>query len=740
MKHSKSILEARSLQAKTFLLLFSTAAVLITALVGISHATTLHSFEALEQRKAEEDLSRVSGTFSERAAAMSVKAAEWACRDDTVRFISDRDLARVSYNLGENTLSMLDINLVAFVTSSRTVAYAEFFDLQTKTRTPLPETAAEELAASPAGFNGSADSSHAGLWMLDCRPMIIASRPITAGNGQGQVYGSVIFGRLVDSDLVDTLGKALNMSLAIENFSGGQVQTQRDAPVQLTSQSPYFVVPSSATAMTGYVLLKDMLERPSLVLRAEIPRAIYAKGSNAVLEFNLLQVLAVLFVCGVVCVLVQFLVVRRLAGLSKEVSLIGASRNFEKRLTSAPDAGRDEISNLAGNINIMLSELQQSQQELKKAHDLLESRVRERTTELISQKDLVDGILKALPEAVVLLDQNDRVLQANDCFCSLFDLGARDSYGKGLNDLIDHEYLDRAVFEATMNSNPTHRVEFRYRLRDQDRVFHANVIPMPGRRALVILDDVTEEYERQERLYLTDRLASIGEMAAGLAHELNNPLTGVLGLSQLAMEGDLPEGVRQNLEDISREAQRAAAIVRNLLSFARRRETTRQVTQLNRIVQDVLGLREYEHRINNINVEAHLDPALPELLLDQFQMQQAVLNLVLNAGSAMAESHRGGNLTVTTEADSEHVRVRFADDGPGIPPELLNRIFDPFFTTKDVGKGTGLGLSVCYGIVTAHGGSISVDGARTDGATFTIELPLKRVLMDERSKEVAHVC
>jgi signal transduction histidine kinase len=228
----------------------------------------------------------------------------------------------------------------------------------------------------------------------------------------------------------------------------------------------------------------------------------------------------------------------------------------------------------------------------------------------------------------------------------------------------------------------------------------------------------------EEQLIVTDRLASIGELSSGIAHELNNPLTSVIGFSQLLMEGDVPENMRENLATIYDEAQRAAVIVKNLLTFARKHAPVKQMSQVNTVVEGVLKLRSYEQKVNNIEVEKHLAVNLPEIMMDSFQMQQVFLNIIINAEFAMLEAHQKGKLTVTTEVANNMVKISFADDGPGISEANLKRIFDPFFTTKEVGKGTGLGLSICHGIVTEHGGQIYVKSEIGQGATFIVELPL----------------
>jgi len=238
-----------------------------------------------------------------------------------------------------------------------------------------------------------------------------------------------------------------------------------------------------------------------------------------------------------------------------------------------------------------------------------------------------------------------------------------------------------------------------------------------------IVRDMSERKRMEEQLVMTDRLASIGELASGIAHELNNPLTSVIGFSQLLMEGNIPDNIKEDLGTVYSEAQRAATIVKNLLTFARKHAPVKQQSQVNSILEDVLRLRAYEQKVNNIEVDKRLATDLPEIMVDYFQMQQVFLNIIVNAEFAMLETHGKGKLAITTERANGVIKVTFTDDGPGISKENMKRIFSPFFTTKEVGKGTGLGLSICHGIVSEHGGRIYAESEFGRGAAFVVELP-----------------
>ena len=231
----------------------------------------------------------------------------------------------------------------------------------------------------------------------------------------------------------------------------------------------------------------------------------------------------------------------------------------------------------------------------------------------------------------------------------------------------------------------------------------------------------------QQQLVQSGKLAAIGELVAGVAHEINNPLTGILGHTQLLLRGELDATTKESLEVVEAQTKRVARIVQNLLSFASQRKPERAAISINDLVERTLELRNYDLNVNNIEVSLDLDPASPAVWGDMQQLEQVFLNIVNNAQQAMAAAHGKGRLAVKTQISEDKVLVTLTDDGPGIPAKIIERIFDPFFTTKGVGEGTGLGLSICYGIVAEHGGRLWAESSRAKGSSFQVEFPLARV-------------
>jgi nitrogen-specific signal transduction histidine kinase len=262
-----------------------------------------------------------------------------------------------------------------------------------------------------------------------------------------------------------------------------------------------------------------------------------------------------------------------------------------------------------------------------------------------------------------------------------------------------------------------------------------NMIPLSRKSKTTgwrgVLIDMTESkrnearrIELEQKAVMASHLASIGELASGIAHEVNNPLASIVLYSQLLIEENLPDNIRRDVMSIYESAVRATNIIRRLLTFARQQLQKRIPVNINDIVEVTLELRKYSLETSNIKVKTILDPHLPFTMADAVQLQEVFLNIILNAETEMKQ-HRGkGNLQIKTEKVNDNILISFKDDGPGISKENLSKIFNPFFTTRQVGEGTGLGLSICHGIIIEHDGRIYAESEIGNGATFYIELPI----------------
>ena len=354
-----------------------------------------------------------------------------------------------------------------------------------------------------------------------------------------------------------------------------------------------------------------------------------------------------------------------------------------------------------------------------------------------------ESTFQAITDGVSIHDAQFHILRVNQALAERLGTTPENLVGKVCYELFHHSEapLDCCPHAQVIRTGQPAEAEIEDPI--LGGIFRIACYPIRGEQGEIIgsvhvLQDITERKQLQERLLQTQKLSALGELISGVAHELNNPLTAVVGYAQLLEEERIPPDMRADLRRIREQAQRAARIVQNLLDFARKRPPEKVYTDLNSLLERTLDLRAYELRVNNIKVVTDLASGLPWTMVDPHQIQQVFLNIITNAQQAMSEAHGRGTLTVRTSVQDDVIRVEIADDGPGIPPEIMPRIFDPFFTTKEVGKGTGLGLSIAYGIVTEHGGQIWAESQPGQGARFIIELPVVRAewaVLDERDKE-----
>lgn len=337
-------------------------------------------------------------------------------------------------------------------------------------------------------------------------------------------------------------------------------------------------------------------------------------------------------------------------------------------------------------------------------------------------------LFRAAPDAVLTILQGGDIREANDCARDLTGVAAESLVGGALLDLVVPE--DRPVLQQALDAafrGAQARLEIRFPREQGTRVIAVALTGLPDAdppSVLLLGRDITGEREMRSRLMETERLAAIGELVAGVAHEVNNPLGSISAFAQLLLrDATLVGDHRESVEVIRSETLRASQVVKDLLAFARRSPSERHAIDLNDVVERSVRLRGYQLATGHVQLELRLASALPNVDGDQRQLQQVVLNLVTNAIQAMAPQTTG-TLRIATRVDGTDVVLEVSDTGTGVPMSVRPHIFEPFFTTKPEGEGTGLGLSVSYGIIAAHGGRIQlVDTPPGTGATFVMTFP-----------------
>lgn len=350
------------------------------------------------------------------------------------------------------------------------------------------------------------------------------------------------------------------------------------------------------------------------------------------------------------------------------------------------------------------------------------------------QLRLQDAALRAAANGIVIADRDGTILWVNPAFTALTGYPAAEALGhtprilkSGKQDASFYEELWRTILAGQVWRGETINRRKDGSLYTEEQTI-TPILGEDGRvtRFVAVKQDVTERKQLQEELIQAEKLGALGELSAGIAHELNNPLAVMMGHAQLLRMGELDPKVASRVERIVDAAQRATRIVKNFLTAARRHPPEKVAVSINQVITDTLELVAYQLRVGNIEAETSLSSEVPSIAGDPHQLRQMMLNLVNNATQAMVGARGRGRLRVRTDrsGDGRSIRILVADDGPGIAPEHQTRIFEPFFTTKPLGEGTGLGLAVVEAIVKDHGGSIGVESVPGEGATFIVDLPV----------------
>ncbi|PYX32864.1 MAG: hypothetical protein DMG80_07090 [Acidobacteria bacterium] len=361
--------------------------------------------------------------------------------------------------------------------------------------------------------------------------------------------------------------------------------------------------------------------------------------------------------------------------------------------------------------------------------DVTEKRTMER--QLRRQEEFRRHLLESFPDLILVLDPKASYTFVSSRIRDLLGYGPEQLMGKKIDEVKDNSPELVALYKSVANGQRSLATS-EYGARHLDGSWRSMLgtasplLDTEGKPAGVIISvrDVTTEKKLEQQVIQSERLAAMGQMIGGFAHELNNPLTSILGMTELLQEGETSETSRKQLVSLHQQARRAAEIVQNLQYFARPPAPGRSPVNLSELIQRTLHLQAYPLRKSNITVDFLQEPTLPAVMADPNQLMQVFLNLILNADQAIRESRDKGTIRIRLGRNQDSVWVMFQDDGPGIASEVLPHIFDPFFTTKRPGRGTGLGLSICKTLLREHNGNIEAATAPDGGAVFTITLPV----------------
>lgn len=717
-----------TLRKKT-LLLMTFVIVTPVLLVGLVLRNVMtNSYTQLEDQSVLVDLDRVINSLQDSINDMALGMQDWSNWDATYQFVQDLNSGYIDENLTDDTLSVLDVNLMLFLDASNRIVYSQIFDPHDDDLARVePEFEAMERSG---GLAPLFEAPMAGYFVLDGEPLIVASQKILRSDGSGTPDGTLIWGRHLDASAMDHYSEQLRLSLNLDVINrADNPEDMQAAATDLSLGKPRVVSVLDENTLGSYALLNDIFDQPGLILRVTVPRLIYQQG-QASLTFFFVILMSSGVVFGLAALLLlERLVLKPMALLSQRVANMSDKDDFSSRL---PVSGHDELAQLAHSINAMLDNVSMSREALHQLNGKLESYVIERTTELERQKTQLQRIMDTMGEGVVL-SVDGRITYANRACAQLLGYRAEDLVGKPFVLL----HADADSKETPIARMPLQHYETRLARREGSPVnvaITSTVIDETESRPrrVVIVRDITQELAAQ---------AQKDYFFARASHDLRTPLTNIM--TRLYLLGKKPEELDKHLRILNHVSVQMMTLVNDLLDMMRFEQGKmilhRHEIVVQELTEQVIETQQADAEVRGIDLSAELTDVPLHIYADTSRLQQAITNLV---GNAIHYTPAGGRIVVGVEQEREvgqdYAVIRVSDNGVGISPENLVHIFDPFFRVNDEkNDGSGLGLSIVKEIVELHGGEVTVSSTVGVGTTFTLHLALAADSQDYVEEVVA---
>ncbi|HBB33758.1 MAG TPA: hypothetical protein DDZ80_19285 [Cyanobacteria bacterium UBA8803] len=775
-----------TLRLKALLIVGVTLVFLLITLYLSLSGIWLRGFAQIESQQAYLNVKRVTEALDNDLKELQSTAADWASWDETYQFVEEGNETYIQTNLEDAAIANLQLNVMVFIHRGGRIVYDQGLDLEEKVTVPVPDSLRQYLAANPRLFqNTNIASSLYGIVVLPENPLLLATHPILDSHQTAPSRGTLLVGRFLNTEQVQRISTLTHLAIAVYPFSLAQlpsdfqaVKNQLDRPpsnFHTPSEPQILIRLLSHERIAGYTLIKDIQGQPGLLLRVDIARDIYQRGQQG-LRYLVAALLIVGVTFGMVTLwLLEKWVLLPLARFLATVKHIRSSGNLSERLLTP---GNDELSRLGIAMNQLLATLQESQRQLRQSQERYQS--------------VVDNVR----EVIFQTDAKGRWMFLNPAWTELTGFSIEESLGLPFWKFIhpeDRSYQREKFHRLIQEQVQDNRCEIRYQTKEgAGRIFEVHYrlrFATDGAIAGIAgtLNDIsdrklaeareqakTQQLEQtlreltqtQAQLIQSEKMSSLGQLVAGVAHEINNPVSFVSGnlehanhyFQQLLDLIDAyqqhypnpPAAIQAQMEEIdfnflARDlprlldsmqvgADRISEIVKSLRNFSRLDEAEVKRVDIHEGLDSNLMILQHKLKAQGQQAEIQIFKEygnLPKVECYPGQLNQVFMNLLTNAIDALEEKRVTSNLAespwirIRTEVKDAHcVLIRIADNGTGMTETTTQRLFDPFFTTKPVGKGTGLGLSISYQIVLEkHKGQLLVNSELGIGTEFTIELP-----------------
>ncbi|WP_410507026.1 CHASE4 domain-containing protein [Methanosarcina hadiensis] len=697
------------------ILIFAT----LTATFAFTYNMQLSNFLDLERADTLKNVDRVQNTIETEQKYLDNMVQDWACWDDTYLFIEDKNQKYMDVNLQNQTLYGLKVNVMIFVNNSGSVVYTKSVDLNTGEENHVPEELFE-MVESGLFSAKTEDDEVSGCILLDENPMLVSCHPILKTSYEGPVKGTLIFGRYLDSALLDEFNETSCSSISMHRIDG---YMPLDFQEKLQNFSEYpdrtIVEPLSEKRISGYFVLKDTSLQPAVIMRADFPRDLYLNGERT-LNYMYFLLVFIGLVTGVgVKIVLDNLFISRLAEIDNFVTKVRSEKDLSKRL---PLKGDDELYRLSKEINGMLNEIDLAEKELK-------AQAREKKV-----------LLDSLNELVIFVDPQLKIIWANKAALKHMNVDLEKAKGihlksiQGISDT-SFEYLQiEKIFETG------HKDSGEFISDDGNSWFvQANPVTDENGRIIGVLEtcrDITGK-KAVEKLLQEKQVAEIAnrtksEFLANMSHELRTPLNSIIGFSDLLYEqifGALNEKQLRYAANISKSGRHLLNLINGILDLSKveagKMELDYKEFELIKNLATIKNLLSPIADRKNINVEIDVDKDITTIRADEARFIQIMYNLVDNAIKFSSENNP---VKIEARRKGKLVEITVKDRGIGIKPEDQHKLFKPFsqvdsFSSKKF-QGTGLGLSLVKQIVHLHGGYVWFRSKPGEGSTFAFAIPI----------------
>lgn len=754
------------LRNKVLIIILALWATMFTLAYIGSQRILQKSYLQLEQQQANENIHRVYQAIEQMIQSVNTMVINWSVWDDTYQFVIDKNKAYIDSNLPATSFASANLDIMLFFNAEGKMVFSEAVNTDRTEVVPLPAKIEDYL--DPKGrlvYQPNVDSNINGFISIPAGILLVAANAIVTSENKGPVHGTLVMGRYFTNEALKTVSDITKLNVMMYRMNEIKNDNELTHILSILDKEPNhsWIKIIDSDTLFGYKAVEDINGKTIAILEITMPRHVFEAGVATIRYFNIASLIVGIVLTALLMYLLHIFIVKRLEKLDHEILNITSQKEFSLKVSKT---GSDEVSSVALEINNMLDVIQSYDMEQKKLIKRVSNeldQVNAFSKKLKEAENLLRNVINSMPSVLVIVNNKLEVTNLNPAAVTRIGMNMEQAIGKSLFKLFPFLTDYKQKFEDSLKQSKSQVIDKIMNTDPKTKItqyFNATIylfIKDNEKYLTIRLDDVTEHVSLQQTLTQNEKLAALGVLTAGLAHEINNPvnfMSATISPLQTNIQDivDLlnkyaaisPEGKNcgeklrevdelkrkldielivtetfKLIDSIKEGASRTVAIVKDLRTFSRVDEDAMKKTDINEGIQSTLNL--LKHRYKDILTVTTDYGKIPEVDCFPGKINQVFMNILSNAIDA---TPKGGKIAIKTYQEKDNVLISIKDTGVGIPKENLSKIFEPFFTTKEVGSGTGLGLSISFGIIRDHKGKIEVNSKVKEGSEFIVVLPI----------------